>query len=52
MVHNIEFEKFDYFKYLHSVVNKDTAIEQQVTRRKATGNKAFNVNERWYLVKG
>jgi ACT domain-containing protein len=42
MVHNIELEYSDYFKYRDSVVNKEFAIEEQV---RAAGNKEFYANE-------
>ena len=46
MVHNIELGHFDSFKQLGSVVNKDTAIEQQETGRIAAGSKVFYANKR------
>ena len=51
MVHNIELEQFDSFKYLDSVVNQDTAIEQEVKGRKAAGNKVFYANKRTMFSK-
>jgi hypothetical protein len=43
-VHNIEHKQFDSFKLLGSTANKDNAIDQQVTRRKAAGNILFYAN--------
>jgi hypothetical protein len=51
MVHNIELEQFESFNYLDSIVNKDTAIEQQVKGRKAAGNTIFYANKRMMFSK-
>jgi len=50
-VHNIEFEQSDSFKQLGSIGNKDTAIEEQETGRKAAGNKVCYANKRMMFSK-
>jgi hypothetical protein len=50
-VHNIERELFDSFKYVGSVVNKDSAVDHEVKLRRATGNKVINANKRTMFSK-
>jgi hypothetical protein len=51
VVHNIELEQSDSFTQLGSIVNKDTAIDQKATGRKAAGNKVFYANKRMMFSK-
>ena len=50
-MNKIELEKFDSFKQLGSVVNKDTVIEQQVKGRIAARNKVFYANIKMIFIK-
>ena len=43
---NIEFEQFDSFKYLGSVVNNKNAIEEEIKERTAVSNKVLCANRR------
>jgi hypothetical protein len=46
-----QFEQVNSFKYLGTVVNTDSCIEEEIKERIAAGNRAFHVHKKTIYIK-